>query len=429
MVDARASTALWRSVRELPEFRRLLHLRVASQFGDGLFMAGLAVGLLFNPERAAGPLAVATTFAVFFLPYSAIGPFAGALLDRWDRRQVLVVANVGRLASVIGVAVLLAWGASQTPLLMCALVVNGFTRFVAAGLSAALPDVVPQDRVVTMNSVATAIGGIATAVGANVMLVPRWLVGAGDAGAATVIALVIIPVTVALGLAWRFPPRVLGPDESKRSIHGSVGYAVATGWMHGIRTVYSRPTVAATLAGLAAHRAVFGINSLLVIVIVRHADTKVVEGLATATLFLLVGGVGQFLANLITPVVIRRWGRFATANGALLISAVVQVAGASMHVPAMVLCGFVLGLVGQVVKLCADSAIQLDVDDALRGHLFAVQDSLFWVSFIAAMTVAALVIPPDGMSPHLALAGTAIYLVGLALHALIGRRGRYPAQR
>ena len=86
MVDTHASVAVWRSVRNLPEFSRLLELRVASQFGDGLFQAGLAGGLLFNTERAATPWAIAGSFAVLFLPYSLLGPFAGALLDRWDRR-------------------------------------------------------------------------------------------------------------------------------------------------------------------------------------------------------------------------------------------------------------------------------------------------------------------------------------------------------
>ena len=81
-------------MRSLPDFWRLLKLRAASQFGDGLFQAGLAGGLLFNPERAADPWAVAGAFAVLFLPYSVLGPFAGALLDRWDRRLVLIVANL-----------------------------------------------------------------------------------------------------------------------------------------------------------------------------------------------------------------------------------------------------------------------------------------------------------------------------------------------
>ena len=66
---------LWRSVRGLPHFWRLLELRTASQFGDGLFQAGLAGGLLFNPDRAAGPWELVGAFAVLYLPYSVLGPF------------------------------------------------------------------------------------------------------------------------------------------------------------------------------------------------------------------------------------------------------------------------------------------------------------------------------------------------------------------
>lgn len=88
--------------------------------------------------------------------------------------------------------------------------------------------------------------------------------------------MVAIPVTIALLLALRFPTRVLGPDDSARAVHGSVLYAVATGWMHGARTVLAVPAVTATLAGLAVHRMAFGINTLLVLVIVRHTDVPTV---------------------------------------------------------------------------------------------------------------------------------------------------------
>ena len=107
MADARAPVALWRTVRAMPEFWRLLELRAVSQFGDGLFQAGLAGAILFNPQRAADPWAIAAAFAVLFLPYSVLGPFAGALLDRWDRRLVLIGANSGRFVLVVGVAGLL----------------------------------------------------------------------------------------------------------------------------------------------------------------------------------------------------------------------------------------------------------------------------------------------------------------------------------
>ena len=426
MVDAHAPVALWRSVRSLPEFWRLLELRAASQFGDGLFQAGLAGALLFNPDRAAGPWAIVAAFAVLFLPYSVLGPFAGALLDRWDRRLVFVGANLGRLVLMLGIAALLAAGASDLPILFGALIANGFTRFVSSGLSAALPDVVPRDLVVTMNSVATATGIAAASLGAGFMLVPRSLLGAGDTGAAAIILLVVIPVSVALLLSVRFPPHVLGPHASGRAIHGSVAYAVATGWLHGARTVLAVPTVGGTLAGLAAHRMVFGINSLLVLVMVRHSDSRNVAGLGTAALFASAAGVGLFLATVITPAAVGRWGRYRTANGALLLATIIQLGASGLQLPMMVLCGFLLGAAGQVVKLCADTAIQIDVDDALRGHVFAVQDALFWISFILALTAAAAVIPSDGRSPWLVVAGSAVYLVGLAAHAFVVRRSQAP---
>jgi MFS family permease len=421
-MQERAPLHVWHSVRSLPDFWRLLQVRMASQFGEGLFQAALAGALLFNPDRAADPMAIARAFTVLFLPYSLLGPFAGALMDRWDRRLVLVGANAGRLALVAAIGTILAVGAGELPLLIAALLANGMTRFVTSGLGAALPHVVPREQVVTMNSVATASGAIAAFLGANFMLVPRFIAGPGDRGASAIVFIDAIPVLIALLLASRFAPRVLGPDDTKRAIHGPAVYAVVTGWLHGVRAVLQLPTVGGALSGLAAHRMAVGINSLLLLLLVHQLKTPAVGGLGTALVFFGAAGLGSFLANVLTPPSVRRWGRYATANGALAASAMIQAAGAGLVLPVMVVCGFFLGVSGQMVKLCADSAIQIDVDDALRGHVFAVQDALFWVSFIVAITVAAALIPDDGHAPAFALFASAIYLVGLLVHAVVARR-------
>jgi len=397
---------------------------MASQFGDGLFQATLAGALLFNPDRAADPMAIARAFAVLFLPYSLLGPFAGALMDRWDRRLVLVGATVGRLILIAAIGTILAVGAGDVPLLIGALLANGLARFVVSGLSASLPHVVPREQVVTMNSVAIASGAIAAFLGANFMLVPRFFVGAGDGGASVIVFITVIPISIALLLSFRFGSRVLGPDDTRRAIHGSAVYAVITGWLHGARTVAQRPTVAATLSGLAAHRMVVGVNSLVMLVLVHHLPVPAAGGLGIALLFFAAAGLGGFLANVLTPSMVRRWGRYATANGALTAAAIIQIPGAGLRLPVMVVCGFLLGVAGQMVKLCADSAIQMDVDDALRGHVFAVQDALFWVAFIVSITVAAAFIPDDGRAPMFVLFGSVLYLIGLATHSILGRRGQ-----
>ena len=257
-------------------------------------------------------------------------------MDRWDRRLVLVGANLARLVSVALVGLCLALGAGNLLVLCGALVVNGFSRFVSCGLSAALPHVVPREQVVTMNSIASATGAVAAFLGANFMLVPRSLVGSGDGAAASTIFLVAIPLLIALLLSLRFTAHVLGPDDTQRAIHGSVVYAVVTGRLHGLRTVLHRPTVAATLSGLAAHRMVFGINTLLVLLLVRSDGTAPVGALGSAMVFVAATGTGSFLANVVTPPAVRRWGRYATANGALLIAAAIQLAGLGLQLAVMV---------------------------------------------------------------------------------------------
>ena len=408
----------------MPDFWRLMQLRMASQFGDGLFQATVAGALLFSPDRAADPAAIARAFAVLFLPYSLLGPFAGALMDRWDRRWVLVGANIARLVIIAAIGTILAIRAGEVALLLGALLANGMARFVASGLSASLPHVVPREQVVTMNSVATASGAIAAFLGANFMLVPRFFVGTGDRGAAVIIFITAVPVSIALLLSLRFGPRVLGPDDTQRAIHGSVVYAVITGWLHGARTIVRSPTVAAALSALAAHRMVVGINSLLLLLLAHHTRDPAVGGLGIALVFFAASGLGSFVATLLTPPSVRRWGRYAAANAALTAAAVIQVAGAGLVLPIMVGCSFFLGITGQMIKLCADSAMQLDVDDALRGHVFAVQDALFWVSFIIAITVAAALIPADGHAPMFVVFGSVIYLLGLVVHSIVGRRAQ-----
>jgi hypothetical protein len=412
-MPARAPANMWRSVRGLPDFWRLLQVRMASQFGDGLFQAALAGALLFNPDRAADPMAIARAFTVLFLPYSLLGPFAGALMDRWDRRLVLIGATTARLVLIAAIGTILATRLA-----------NGLARFVMSGLSASLPHVVPRERVVTMNSVATASGAIAAFLGANFMLVPRFFFGAGDQGASAIVFIAAIPVSIALLLSFRFRPHALGPDDTRRAVHGSAAYAVITGWVYGVRTAVQRPTVAATLSGLAAHRMVIGINSLVMLVLVHHLPAPETGGLGIALLFFAAAGLGAFLANVLTPSVVRRWGRYAAANGALTAAAFIEIPGATLRLPVMVVCGLLLGMAGQMVKLCADSAMQMDVDDALRGHVFAVQDALFWVAFIVSITVAAALIPDDGRAPTFVLFGSVLYLIGLAVHGILGRRGQ-----
>ena len=95
-------------------FRRLFAVRIASQLTDGVFQVALASYVVFSPERAPGPGAIAAALAVVLLPFSVLGPFVGVLLDRWSRRQVLAWSNFVRVGLVAVLAARRARRAART---------------------------------------------------------------------------------------------------------------------------------------------------------------------------------------------------------------------------------------------------------------------------------------------------------------------------
>src|SRR5712671_5230459 len=154
-----------RSVLQERDFRRLFATRLISQTGDGVFTAGLGSYVFFNQATFPDPAAAAAAFAVLYLPYSLIGPFAGVFIDRWSRRQILVWSALIRAVFVVVTASLVASGSLGLPLYVSVLAVLGVNRFFLSSLSAALPHVVAEDKLVMANSVSPTVGGIMSSIG------------------------------------------------------------------------------------------------------------------------------------------------------------------------------------------------------------------------------------------------------------------------
>src|SRR5919198_6290041 len=121
-----------RTLLRFANFRRLLAIRLLSQGADGVYQVALAAYVVFSPEKQTSAAAIASAMAVLLLPYSLVGPFAGVLLDRWRRRQVLVYANLVRAAVVLWVAVLVGLGQETALFYGSALVVLSVNRFFLA---------------------------------------------------------------------------------------------------------------------------------------------------------------------------------------------------------------------------------------------------------------------------------------------------------
>ncbi|GAB0107364.1 MFS transporter [Nocardia sp. JMUB6875] len=427
-------------LRENPGTLRLTAVRLAGQFGDGMFQAALSGAILFNPERETDPLAIAGGFAALLLPYSIIGPYAGALLDRWDRRRVLLVANGLRAVCILLTAAGLAAGIRATPLLLGALAVVGVSRFVGAGVSASLPRVLSQRWLVPMNSVLATVASGCAILGAGLAFAIIGLIGAGDAASAVAAAVSAIGSVVG-GLAVAgFRPGVLGPERTPGAgDDGGPGErttvrAIAAGLREGATAAWRSREVTTTFAGIGAHRIVFGADTLLMVLVLRRGDEAAVGAhLAKFSAAITATGAGMLTAAVVAPLLIPRLGRPRTVVTCLVTAIAVQLI---LVTPITVATGdaerwaeilllaaaFLLGLAGQVIKLTGDAAMQIDIDDAHRGQVFALQDTVFNITFVLALAGTALLIPADGRSPAVVMAAAAVYAGGILAIAANSRR-------
>jgi MFS family permease len=408
------------------EFRRLFATRLASQTADGIFQASLASAVFFNPERATTAADAAAGFAVLLLPYSFVGPFAGVLLDRWRRQRVLVIGNAVRAAMVVLTALLLVGVSVGPAYYVAALAVLSVNRFFLAAMGASLPHVVPRERLVLANSVTTTTGAVAAICGGGLGLVLREFAGVDDIGSAAVTASAAVVYLFASGLATRLDGDLLGPDEVPRQHwREQVGH-VARGLVEGARHVVARRRALNALAAISAHRLAYGISLVATLLLYRNtfeSDGVLRAGLPGLGQAFAASAVGFIAAAIITPAAVRRMGKDRWIVTVFAAACVIELVFALFYnMPALLVTAVVLGVAAQGSKICVDTIVQESIDDAFRGRVFSFYDTLFNVTLVVAATVAAVTVPPSGVSYAVIFGIAALYAAAAAGYAVASRK-------
>ncbi|TYB49277.1 MFS transporter [Actinomadura chibensis] len=416
------------------DFRRLYATRLASQLTDGLFQVALAGYVFFSPERQTTAAKAAAAFAVTLLPYSALGPFAGVFIDRWQRRQILVWTPILRAFLVLLVAALAAAGREGLGFFAGVLVVLGVNRFFLSALSAALPHVVRRDHLVTANAFSVTSGTIIAFVGGGIGYLLRRTFGSEDGGTALILVAAAALFLAAGTMATTLPRALLGPHPPEDAPPGAPRGAsprtvealgtVVDGLVDGARHIARRPQAALALGAISFHRFLYGVVLIMTLLLCRNsfADDPD-EGLAKFAVMLGVSGAGYFAAALITPPVVRRISKQAWVAWLLGLAALSLLAlGMPFAERSWAAASFVLGVVSQGVKLCVDTTLQETIDDAYRGRVFAVYDMLFNAMFAAAAAAAAIWLPSDGSAGLTLLAVIAAYAAGAVVYRTAAAR-------
>ncbi|MFF4405160.1 MFS transporter [Streptomyces sp. NPDC001404] len=415
-----------RVLLQLRDFRRLLAVRLLSQAADGVYQVALATHVVFSPEKQASPAAIASAMAVLLLPYSLLAPFAGVLLDRWRRRQVLLHGNLLRSVLAVCTALLIAARVPDWLFYVSALSVTAVNRFVLAGLSASLPRVVDsQERLVMANSLSPTAGTLAATAGGGLAFAVRLAAPHGTASDALVVLAGALLYLCAGLCSLLMPVGLLGPDVTTAHVRLRTALSVTTrGLAAGVRHLAQRRIAAGALAAMTLMRFCYGALTVTLLMLCRYAwaDTGS-DGLAVLGSAVAASGAGFFAAAVVTPWAVGRLGRLGWILACATTAAVLEPALGLPFEPAPMLVGaFVLGLVTQGAKITTDTIVQASVDDAFRGRVFSLYDVLFNVAFVGAAAVASLMLPPDGRSPALVITVAVIYAAIAATMAGFRRR-------
>ncbi len=420
-----------RSLRQLwrhKYFRRLLAVRVATQSCDGVLQIGLASYVLFSPERQPDAVSIAAVLAITLLPFSVLGPFVGVVLDRWSRRQILVVVDVSRSVLALALAALVATGLRtsgiETIFYGTVLLAMSLNRFLLAALSASLPHTIDAEEYMVANAVVPTVGPAGILIGAGVGTTLRLILGRvmPDYSANAILFVVAAAgFVLSASLALRIPRGQLGPDE----VAPPRTREIVTGLVEALAHLRRQRAAGIGLLTIGGHRIIYGVVTVATILVYRnyfHTLHQVEAAIADLGLLIAITGAGFVFAAVVTPPLSARLGVRSWMIICLVASAIFQIfPGAFYTKITLGIAAFLLGLTAQNIKICVDTLVQAHVADEFKGRVFIVYDMIFNVALVLAATIGAIILPVNGVSVPILVVLAIGYLLVAVLFAASSR--------
>ncbi|MFN0092144.1 MAG: MFS transporter [Acidimicrobiales bacterium] len=387
-----------------PQFVKLLVAQIVSATGDWLgLLATIALATRLGSESPG--LAVGGALSARVLPGFFFAPVAGVLVDRWDRKKVMVRCDLGRAA----VLCFLPFVDSLVGLVLASLLLEAFTLLWQPAKEASVPHLVSQDKLTTANSLslAAAYGTFPLAAGLFGLLskVSDWFGNGWFMQALNLhqegLGFYADAFTFLLSatLVWRLtlprPRRTSSGAPGKAGAIGPDGRRVADPWApfrelaEGWQFIAGNSVVKAVILGLGT--GLIG-GGMLVPLGPLFLHDVLGAGSAGFGLFTFVLGLGVASGVLALTALQRKLQKKAAFTacvfgaGACLFCA----ASTTTLTPAAVFVGGV-GVCAGAVYVLGFTLLHESVDDELRGRIFAALYTLVRLCVLIAFSAGPLV--------------------------------------
>jgi dTMP kinase len=394
-----------------------------SSFGDWLgLLATTALALeLANGNYKKANFAIAGVFIVRLLPAVLLGPIAGVIADRFDRRRLMIVCDILRFALYFSIPIVHSyiWLYSATVL------VESITLFWSPAKEASVPNLVPKDKLENANQMTlvasygsapvaavmfSALAGIAAAISS---FTSKRYASAAD------LALYIDAFSF-LYTAWVvFRLQKIPRDgDSKSAVNDNIGKSL----IEGFKFVSSSRVISGLIFGMLG--AFFAAGAVIGLARTFVGDLNA----GNAAYGFLFGSVftGLALGLWLGPKIFGQFSRRRIFGASLTVSSffLILLALVSNIVLAMFLT-ILLGAFAGLSWVTGFTMLGLEVADEVRGRIFAFVQSLIRISLVLVLAIAPVIAAAIGKHTfiihhhHLNYDGAAFTLFGAGVIGLV----------
>jgi Na+/melibiose symporter-like transporter len=384
---------------------RLYASSATSNLADGIGRTALP---LMTASLTRDPVLVAGLTSFAFLPWLLFALPSGALVDRLDRRRAMSLANAVRALALGVLVALIASGAATVVLLYVVAFVLGVAETVYdSATRALLPQVVTRGQLDRANSLLTVeetlgqqfIGApVGSALFALAAALPFGVNAAGFAVAAVLV--------LSLRGGYR-PARTAEPASVARDVVDGVRWL----WRHRLLRGLSAISAATSFA-----------QSMSTGVLVPYVLDVLHVPAGRFGLFLLSAGLGAIVGAVVTPRLVRPFGRGPLLTGGAVLAAIAV--GGMAFTDDAVLAGVLFALTSagvMVWNVLTMSLRQSLIPEELFGRVQGAYRTLVWggipLGSLAGGAIAALI----GVPGVFAVSGAALLVLAGALGVLLHR--------
>ena len=352
-------------LKQNPSFRNLWYGQVISELGN--WVNSIALYALILQLTGSG-MAMAAAMMAKLLPMVIISPFAGVVIDRIDRKTVLIVSDILRCFTVLCFLIVESredlWLVYALTLFEVAL-----TGFFEPARSAILPSIVKKNHLVTANAISGATWSIMLTLGAALGGFVVSLFGVK-------VAFILDALTYLLS-AW-FIIKISYPNTKSEEPIKKNNSSGIKGLLEGGRYLISHPIVLA-LALLKSGMAIKGgIMTLIPLFANRLWSDPAAVSVAVGIMFSSRG-----IGSAIGPILIRKWlGESPKIlQGSILAafflgSLALLAFSFSKNLWLTSLCIGLSGMFGSIVWVFSTALIHLEADSQFLGRIFGIEMAL-----------------------------------------------------